>query len=257
MNTLCKYAAVFLVAVASIADADERTKTFLKTHCIRCHGPQKQKADRRFDTLPARITKLDDLERYQEIVDLLNLGEMPPEDEAQPTPAERAAMIAHLTGQLKTARSELSNAAGGRSVLRRLNSWEYQQTIGELFGLNVEVWNPAEDFPEEVKVHGFDNNGAELVTSGRLMDHYFIAAEEAIRRSTQFGPRPVSRKYVQQSPFYFKGKEGAELPKLFQVDRFRYIPDAPYTDLVGRHYRGGHIGFAPLHREGGVAQSTG
>ena len=60
---------------------------------------------------------------------------------------------------------------------------------------------------------------------------------------------------MQQSPFYFKGKEGAELPKLFQVDRFRYIPDTPYTDLVGRHYRGGHIGFAPLHREGGVAQS--
>ena len=255
MNTLCKYAAVFLFAGAFIADADERTQTFLKTHCIRCHGPQKQKADRRFDTLPARITKLDDLERYQEIVDLLNLGEMPPEDETQPAPAERAAMIAHLTGQLKTARAELSNAAGGRSVLRRLNSWEYRQTIGELFGLNVDVWNPAEDFPEEVKVHGFDNNGAELVTSGRLMDHYFIAAEEAIRRSTQFGPRPVSRKYAQQSPFYFKGKEGAELPKLFQVDRFRYIPDTPYTDLVGRHYRGGHIGFAPLHWEGGVAHS--
>ena len=135
MNTLCKYAAVFLVAVVSIADADERTKTFLKTHCIRCHGPQKQKADRRFDTLPARITKLDDLERYQEIVDLLNLGEMPPEDEVQPTAVERAAMIAHLTGQLKTTRAELSNAAGGRSVLRRLNSWEYRQTIGELFGL--------------------------------------------------------------------------------------------------------------------------
>ena len=113
---------------------------------------------------------------------------MPPEDETQPTAAERAVMIAHLTGQLKTARDELSDAAGGRSVLRRLNSWEYRQTIGELFGLNVAVWNPAEDFPEEVKVHGFDNNSAELVTSGRLMDHYFIAAEEAIRRSTQFGP---------------------------------------------------------------------
>ena len=98
MNTLCKYATVFLFAGAFIVGADERTKTFLKTHCIRCHGPQKQKADRRFDTLPARITKLDDLERYQEIVDLLNLGEMPPEDETQPMAAERAAMIAHLTG---------------------------------------------------------------------------------------------------------------------------------------------------------------
>ena len=91
MNALFKYAAALLFVGTSIADADERTQTFLKTHCISCHGPQKQKADRRFDTLPARITKLHDLERYQEIVDLLNLGEMPPEDETQPTPAEVAA----------------------------------------------------------------------------------------------------------------------------------------------------------------------
>ena len=140
-------------------------------------------------------------------------------------------------------------------MLRRLNTWEYRQTIGDLLGLNVEVWNPAEEFPEEVKVHGFDNNGAGLVTSGRLMDHYFVAAEEAIRRATQFGDRPQSKKYTQQSPFYFKGKESNDLPKLFKTDRFRFIPETPYTDLYGRHYRGGHIGFMPLFRQGGVTHS--
>ena len=44
------------------------------------------------------------------------------------------------------------------------------------------------------------------------------------------------------------------MPKLFQVDRFRFIPETPYTDLYGRHYRGGHIGFRPLLNQG-VAQS--
>ena len=89
--------ALLLLAFCASVRADERTKTFLKQHCIRCHGDNKQKADRRFDTLPTAIKKLDDLERYQEIVDQLNLGNMPPENEAQPTVAERAAMIAHLT----------------------------------------------------------------------------------------------------------------------------------------------------------------
>ena len=254
MKIIIQCVALLLIAGSSIADADEWTLKFLEQSCIRCHGSQKQKSDRRFDTLPVQIKKLDDLERYQEIVDQLNLGNMPPEDEPQPSAKERAKVIAHLTLQIRTARMELSDS-GGRSVLRRLNSWEYRQTIGDLLGLNVDVWNPAEDFPEEVKVHGFDNNGAGLVTSGRLMDHYFIAAEEAIRRATQFGTRPLSKKYKQQTPFYFKGNDSKGLPKLFQTGRFRFIPETPYTDLYGRHYRGGHIGFLPLFRQGGVSQS--
>ena len=245
---------LIVLTLATVANAEDPTSAFLKTHCIRCHGNQKQKADRRFDTLPAQIRKLDDLERYQEIVDQLNLQSMPPEDEPQPSSEERSRAIANLTRQLTTARAKL-NASGGHSMLRRLNSWEYRQTIGDLLGLNVDVWNPAEDFPEEVTVDGFDNNGAGLVTSGRLMDHYFAAAEEAIRRATQFGDRPSSKKYTQQSPFYFEGKDKNELPKLFHVDRFRFIPETPYTDLYGRHYRGGHIGFLPVFREGGVAHS--
>jgi hypothetical protein len=254
MKTISQCAALVLTLASSMAGADEQTSAFLQKHCIRCHGSKKQKADRRFDTLPAQIRKLEDLERYQEIVDQLNLANMPPEKEPQPPVKERARAIAQLTRQLTAARAEL-NTSGGHSALRRLNSWEYRQTIGDLLGLNVEVWNPAEDFPEEVKVDGFDNNGAGLVTSGRLLDHYFAAAEEAIRRATQFGDRPPSKKYTQQSPFYFSGKSSRDLPKLFKVDRFRFIPETPFTDLYGRHYRGGHIGFLPLLRQGGVAHS--
>ena len=254
MKTISQCVALVLTLASSMAGADELTSTFLQKHCIRCHGSKKQKADRRFDTLPEQIRKLDDLERYQEIVDQLNLANMPPEKEPQPSAEERARAIARLTRQLTAARAEL-NTSGGHSALRRLNSWEYRQTIGDLLGLNVEAWNPAEDFPEEVKVDGFDNNGAGLVTSGRLLDHYFAAAEEAIRRATQFGDRPPSKKYTQQSPFYFSGKSSRDLPKLFKVDRFRFIPETPFTDLYGRHYRGGHIGFLPLLRQGGVAHS--
>ena len=194
------------------------------------------------------------MERYQEIVDQLNLQSMPPEGELQPSGEERARMIARLTQKIVSAYSELKTS-GGHSSLRRLNSWEYRHTIGDLLGLNTEVWNPAENFPAEVVVDGFDNNGAGLVTSGRLMDHYFVAAEEAIRRATQFGERPLSRNYTQKSPFYFSGKGFEDVPKLFKVDRFRFIPETPYTDLYGRHYRGGHIGFLPLLRQGGVAYS--
>ena len=59
---------LFLVS-GLIVNADVQTADFLNQYCVRCHGQNKQKADRRFDTLPAQIKKLSDLERYQEIVD--------------------------------------------------------------------------------------------------------------------------------------------------------------------------------------------
>ena len=234
--------------------AEQNAAAFLEKYCIQCHGDQKQKADRRFDTLSSKIETLDDLGRYQEVVDQLNLESMPPEGKPQPSPSERLAMIDVLTDRIENAHAEL-NASGGHSVLRRLNAWEYRQTIGDLLGLNVDVWDPSEDFPEEVVVDGFDNNGAGLVTSGILMEHYLRASEEAIRRATNFGERPVSTSYTQTSPFYFSGKGYEDLPKLFKVDRFRFTPDTPFTDLYGRHYRGGHIGFLPLVRQGGVPHS--
>ncbi|MEM7599953.1 MAG: DUF1592 domain-containing protein [Verrucomicrobiota bacterium] len=222
---------------------------FVENYCVSCHGADKQKADRRFDDLPLTATSHDDLERWQEVIDVISLEDMPPEDEPQPSESERAEMIESATEFVADEATRLIDS-GGHSILRRLNSWEYRQTIGDLLSLDVEAWNPAADFPAEVTVHGFDNNGAGLVTSGMLLDHYLHAAEEIIHRATYFSEKPKSEKYSQASPFYFNDSEHAELPKLFQVDRFRFIPETPYTDLYGRHYRGGHIGFVPMTGDG-------
>ncbi|MEL6109925.1 MAG: c-type cytochrome domain-containing protein [Planctomycetota bacterium] len=141
--------------IAAAAQADQASSDFLTKHCIRCHGSENQKADRRFDDLPVRLESLDDLERYQEVVDQLNLRSMPPRDQTQPTAKDRATVIAQLTARIAKARAALGTTHG-HSVLRRLNSWEYRQTIGDLLGLNVNTWNPAEDFPAEVKVPRVD-----------------------------------------------------------------------------------------------------
>ncbi|MDG1073053.1 MAG: DUF1592 domain-containing protein [Akkermansiaceae bacterium] len=229
-------------------------QSFLAKHCYQCHGPDKQKADRRFDKLSPNIENFQQQEHWQEIVDQLNLGEMPPEDEPQPTQAERLAAINSLTEGITTAREKLKGA-GQHTTLRRLNKVEYRQTIGDLLGLNVEAWDPSEDLPADVTHHGFDNNGAQLVTSGLLLEKYLPAAEAAIQRATHFEEKPESKHHTQSSPFYFQGKESKNLPKLFLTGRFRFVPETPYTDLYGRHYRGGHLGFLPLYQQGGVPHS--
>ena len=248
-----RFCLVFALFILSLSVHAELPRTFLKNYCFKCHGPEKQEAHRRFDQLPPAITKLEELESWQEILDQLNLGDMPPEKEKQPAKTEVLAVIKSITESIAEAHPRLAGK-GQHTALRRMNSWEYRHTIGDLLGLNISAWNPTENFPPEVKVDGFDNIGAGLVTSGLLLNHYLSAAAQAIERATHFGPRPEIKTYAQKSPFYFKGKEARELPKLFQVDRFRFIPETPYTDLYGRHYRGGHIGFRPLLNQG-VAQS--
>ena len=229
----------------------ELPETFLKQYCYKCHGPDKQKAKRRFDTLPATIKDFRQQEQWQEMVDQLNLGEMPPEDEKQPSQAELLSAIKTLTEDIARARENFAGTSR-HTTLRRLNKVEYQKTISDLLSLNIDAWNPAEDFPAEVTAEGFDNDGAQLVTSGLLLEKYFPAAEAAVKRATHFEKKPETKRYAQKSPFYFDGKEARELPKLFQVDRFRFVPETPYTDLYGRHYRGGHVGFLPLFRAGGM-----
>ncbi|HBI31718.1 MAG TPA: hypothetical protein DDY45_06755, partial [Verrucomicrobiales bacterium] len=62
----------------------EKVKPFLETHCYDCHGVKKQKGDVRFDTLGNDLTKIENLEIWQGILDQLNLGEMPPRKAPQP-----------------------------------------------------------------------------------------------------------------------------------------------------------------------------
>ena len=83
-----------------------------------------------------------------------------------------------MTGAIAGAREKFAGV-GQHTTLRRLNKVEYQKTISDLLSLNIDVWNPAEDFPAEVTAEGFDNDGAQLVTSGLLLQKYLPAAEAA------------------------------------------------------------------------------
>ena len=89
MNGLRGIALLLLLAVWPLGQARaykalEELKPFLRMHCLECHGPNKQKNEIRFDTLDTDLTDRRTLEIWQEALDQLNLGEMPPKKAAQP-----------------------------------------------------------------------------------------------------------------------------------------------------------------------------
>ena len=91
---------------------------FVSKYCYQCHGAEKQKADRRFDMLSSTIADFREQELWQEVVDQLNLGDMPPEDESQPSEEERLAVIELITNGIADAREKFSGISN-HTVLRR------------------------------------------------------------------------------------------------------------------------------------------
>src|SRR6187455_135180 len=103
--------------VADDAPFASQVKPFLATYCISCHGAEKQKGDRRFDQLTGEIADDASLVDLQDIVDQLNLGEMPPKKSPQPKDDERRQVVTWLTtriGQYHEQRKATSTAGSLR-----------------------------------------------------------------------------------------------------------------------------------------------
>ncbi|MCB1121704.1 MAG: DUF1587 domain-containing protein, partial [Verrucomicrobiae bacterium] len=176
-------------------------RPFLENHCIKCHGPDKQKGDRRYDTLANDFTDQDSLSLWQDIADLINLGDMPPEEEDQPDDSEKLAVVAWITDNLETAYAQLKST-NRKTVLRRLNRLEYTNTVRDLLKLKDMLVDPTENFPPDETDENFNNIGSALITSDFLLQAYLDAAETFIEKASQHGEKPSLEKYRFSAPFY-------------------------------------------------------
>jgi mono/diheme cytochrome c family protein len=175
-------------AAAPSADFKRDVYPVLKKHCFKCHGPKKQKSDLRLDTLSTDLLKdRPAAETWHDVLNALNLGEMPPEDEPQLSDKDRKALISWLTTETKRA-AEAQRKAGSGAVLRRLNRVEYNNTMRDLLGIADDY---ARDLPpDSVSKDGFKNNGAALRISDMQLEYYLKAAREALSRVIVTRPEP-------------------------------------------------------------------
>ncbi len=180
----------FALLIASSANAavPAPVSGFMQTYCINCHGEKKQKGDFRVDKLQVSTTAAD-AENWQLVLDNLHLGEMPPKDEKQPSAAEIEKITTWIQSELSRATTALKGA-GGEVVLRRLNRAEYQNTIADLFDVHGDFTS---GFPEDMREHGFDNNGAALMLSAAQMQEYMKAAEFVLARAIAPSARPETK----------------------------------------------------------------
>ena len=173
--------ALWTAALTGFAASDVRrdfTKTTLPTlkqFCLDCHSTEKQKGDLDLERFKSADLTKKDSKVWQQVIEQLTNGEMPPEDKPQPTPAQKDQLLAWTRAMLHEA--ALANAGDpGPVVLRRLSNAEYTYTIRDLTG--VASLDPAREFPVDGAAgEGFMNAGAALVMSPSLVTKYLDAAK--------------------------------------------------------------------------------
>jgi len=254
MRRIALWIAVIVSLPLTTAEADDSLKglkPFLQKYCISCHGPEKQKNDRRFDTIATDLTNREVLEAWQEMLDQVNLGEMPPKKKPQPSPEERKRFVEDLTGSLEAAYAKL-RSTGARTVIRRLNRIELRNTLRDLLYLNGAAFrpgpvaklvgaqrgrverkgkDPVRSFPDDEKENGFTNIGNRLVMSDFLLRLMLEAAEEVLPTATYAKKKPLveTRRF---SGHLLKGKQYG--PETLETISRELNPD---FDMMAQRYQ--------------------
>ncbi len=154
----------------------------LDSYCTQCHGSETQKGERRFDQLSGDIPDDNTLVDFQDILDQLNLAEMPPEDANQPAAEERQKVIEWITKRIENFHDQRKSNKS-QPVLRRLNSREYRNTVQDLLHVDMTIFDPTTSFPRDQTTEHLDTVGETLVTSGYLLAQYLAAAEAVIDKA--------------------------------------------------------------------------
>ncbi|MDA1234826.1 MAG: DUF1592 domain-containing protein [Acidobacteria bacterium] len=185
---LCLASASATHAAEETAFADE-VRSLLETFCYSCHGPAVQAANIRLDRLSTNLVDdRRDAEIWNNVLNKLRRGEMPPQGLPHPEQAQKDQTIAALSAAVNSAREE-RRSTGGRTVLRRLNRTEYQNTMSDLLGHEMDYTRDIP--PEGLSRDGFRNNGSSLGMTAVQLEYYLEAAREGLKRVVVSGPPPV------------------------------------------------------------------
>jgi mono/diheme cytochrome c family protein len=156
---------------------------FVSGNCYACHSSAAKMSGLDLEAVLGHPSILDNRETWEKVLTKLKAGEMPPPVMPRPDEKELQSVIAKLEGAFRAA-DAAAKPDPGHIAPHRLNRTEYNNTVRDLLGVDI---HPADDFPQDDSVFGFDNIADSLTISPLLMEKY-IAAAEKIADAAIFGP---------------------------------------------------------------------
>ncbi|WP_442505319.1 DUF1592 domain-containing protein [Novipirellula sp. SH528] len=204
-----------LAADAGAAESDpsisRSLSTVIQKHCASCHGGSDE-IEGDVDLVHQSVGELtQDAELVRSLIDVLDLEEMPPEDEPPLDPNVRRQLVEHLKEILQASVAE--NQTFSHAPIRRMNRFQYNNAIMDLLDLRVIVFTLPERMMRE-------HNGYFQPESGKMADVVSV------------GNRPL-------------GKSQMIEPRLAGVAAFPQDLRAEH----GFDNRGDHLSLSPLLME--------
>lgn len=190
------------------SDAAALARQTLTKYCYDCHTGDKAEGGVRVDFLAADGQLESHIELVDKIILVLKEQQMPPADAEQPEDADRVKTIEWIEQRLREFDCG-SASRPGRVTMRRLNKTEYNNTIRDLTGLDLQLAN---NFPSDDVGNGFDNIGDVLSLPPILMEKYLDAAN-------QIASAVVKNEAALNKVFPLKASDEKNLEEVVEVAR--------------------------------------
>ena len=167
----------FLTPAFAAAPAS-RIRGFIEEHCLDCHEGDTAKAKLDLATLGLNLGDAKAFDTWVKVYDRVRAGEMPPGKGRRPPQQQRDAFLAAVADPM-IATDLARQADQGRATRRRLNRYEYENALRDIFSA---PWLPIKDLlPEDGESHRFNKVGDALDVSHVQMSQYLSAAEFAMK----------------------------------------------------------------------------
>ncbi len=230
-STLCSILLAITLPSWCFAADDFIVGVFQK-NCIQCHGKDgKVKGKVNLLEVKDLSALAHDAELLQEIIEVIDFEEMPPEDEPQLEPEARKKLLAELEALQK--KSIAGKKAYTHTPIRRMNRFQYNNAVVDLFDLNCIVFTLPERmmrehndyfqpgtgkmgetvsvgsrplgksqmieprlagvaaFPQDLRAEHGYDNQADHLSLSPLLMEAFLNLGQSITESKDFGPKQV------------------------------------------------------------------
>ncbi|MDQ3010799.1 MAG: DUF1592 domain-containing protein [Acidobacteriota bacterium] len=179
---------------------------FLAANCFGCHNGTTKKGNLDLTTLKSDFEDAKLFATWVKVHDRVRDNEMPPKGMEPPDKATRAAFLKQVAGPMIEA-DQARIRREGRAVWRRMNRYEYENTLRDLLGA---PWLQVKELlPEDGEAHRFNKTGEALGVSHVQISRYLAAAEYALREvmaRDEKQPETVTKRYYAREQRAFTGK---------------------------------------------------
>ncbi len=208
-------------AKAPSASMPPDARAFLEKNCAGCHRPANPPAGIDLTTLAFDLDNINTFGQWIRIHDAVRVGKMPP---GVPLKEPDRQAFLRAIAEPMTAHEQLRAATQGRSVLRRLNRYEYESSVRDL--LSAPWLQLRDSLPEDGLVQRLNKTGQALDVSHVQMARYMEAAEQAMRLVVDAANRPeVQKRYYARDQKRFIGR--------MRYSSFNHHPERAMIPILG------------------------